>query len=173
MAWFARYWAEITSQKAPAFELRAPFTDPKAPVFRHEASRTSLFSSTFALQTRMFHGILSPVMSDASAAKSSRSKLDAAFSNPMRWQMMRIMADGKTLTANEASRVLRRDIDTVMKHLRLLRSKGLIETVPGQQDKRYLFYYIPARWLPQPGVLDYGFCTIRFESEIERIDISK
>lgn len=118
----------------------------------------------------MFHGILSPVMPDASAAKSSRSKLDpvrlhAAFSNPLRWQMMRIMADGKTLTANEASRVLRRDIDTVMKHLRLLRSEGLIETVPGKQDKRYLFYYIPARWLPQPGVLDYGFCTIRFEPE--------
>lgn len=105
--------------------------------------------------------------SEASAATPVRTTIHpaavhAALGNKLRWEMMGMMADGKTLTAREASRALRQDVNTIMKHLRLLRRLGLIEAVSSNQDARYLFYYIPERWRPHPGVFDCSGCTARF-----------
>ncbi len=74
---------------------------------------------------------------------------------------MKMMSDGSMLTANDASMVLRRDVDTVMKHLRLLRRLGLIQAKAGQNDARYLYYYIPEQWRRRPGLLNYGACIFR------------
>ena len=119
------------------------------------------------LQMGRFHEILVRMTPEESSAAPVRAtihptRVHAALGNKLRWEMMGMMMDGKTLTARDASRALRQDVNTIMKHLRLLRSLGLIEAVTSQQDARYLFYYIPERWRPQPGVLDYGGCIARF-----------
>ena len=41
-----------------------------------------------------------------------------------------------------------------------MRDAGLVETRPGE-DRRVVFFSIPAANRREPGVLDYGFCTIR------------
>ena len=41
-----------------------------------------------------------------------------------------------------------------------IRAKAL--AISSDQDARYLFYYIPERWRPQPGVFDCAGCTARF-----------
>jgi len=119
------------------------------------------------LQSRAFHEILPRMTSEASAATPARptihpADVHAALGNKLRWEMMAMMSDGKTLTAREASRTLRQDVNTIMKHLRLLRRMGLIEAVSSTQDARYLFYYIPEHWRPHPGVFDCSGCTARF-----------
>ena len=119
------------------------------------------------LQSRAFREILATMTAEPSAAAPVRSSIHpavvhAALGNKLRWEMMGMMADGKTLTAREASRTLRQDVNTIMKHLRLLRRLGLIEAISSDQDARYLFYYIPERWRPQPGVFDCAGCTARF-----------
>ena len=70
---------------------------------------------------------------EASAAAAVRptihpAAVHAALGNKLRWEMMAMMVDGKTLTAREASRTLRQDVNTIMKHLRLLRRMGLIRS---------------------------------------------
>jgi len=67
-------------------------------------SSIQLLPPTFPLQTSTFHEILSSMTSTAPAEMPDRSMIDpvrvhAALGNKMRWQMMRIMADGTMLTA--------------------------------------------------------------------------
>ena len=83
-----------------------------------------------------------------------------ALNNPLRWKMMKVMADGTMLSATDAAKAFGRDIDGVIKHLRILRDAGLVSTQYGEQDRRFILYYIPQASRPQPGVLDFGFCVL-------------
>ena len=74
------------------------------------------------------------------------------------------MADGKMLSATEAAGLLKRDIDIVMQHFRILRNAGLVSWKPSEQDARFLLYYIPATWRPEPNVLNYGFCVLQLST---------
>jgi predicted transcriptional regulator len=72
-----------------------------------------------------------------------------------------MLAGGQALSASQVASALKRDFDGVSKHLRLLRAAGVVASRPGE-DQRFELYYIPAAYRPQPGVVDYGFCLLRF-----------
>jgi DNA-binding transcriptional ArsR family regulator len=85
----------------------------------------------------------------------------SALGNPVRWQAVKRLAGGAALSASQVASALKRDFDGVSKHLRVLRAAGVVASRPGE-DQRFELYYIPATFRPQPGVVDYGFCLLRF-----------
>jgi predicted transcriptional regulator len=85
-----------------------------------------------------------------------------ALGSKVRWPIIQLLADGKPRTATDVAAVLGRDFDGVSKHLRLLRTIGLVDWCVGQ-DRRLLFFSIPEKYRRQPGLLDYGVCTVRLE----------
>ena len=82
--------------------------------------------------------------------------------NPIRLKLLKLLADGRLLTASEAASLLHRDIDIIIKHLGLLKSAGLLEWKAGEDDARFLHYYLRAVFRSEADVLNFGFCTIQF-----------
>src|SRR5438128_1856812 len=119
----------------------------------------------------MVHEILSGMSSNPPsstlsgvAATPAASRVDpvrtcAAFGDPMLWKVMRMTSDESTLTAADASLVLRRGVDSVMKHLRLLSDLSLI--VAKAAGRTISAVLIPERWRPRRGMLEYGSCVFR------------
>ena len=75
---------------------------------------------------------------------------------------MKLMADGTKIRATDLARMVKRDFDICSKHLTILRAAGVVDWEAGN-DRRMLFYFIPAQFRPEPGTLDYGFCRLRFD----------
>jgi predicted transcriptional regulator len=99
------------------------------------------------------------------AAATSRANLDpvqvfAALSTPVRWRLMRVLADGRRISATQAARIVGRPLDGVIKHLQTLRDAGLVHCQYKEDDGRILLYYIPDMWRTEPDVLDFGFCIL-------------
>jgi predicted transcriptional regulator len=84
----------------------------------------------------------------------------SALGNPMRWELVKIMATGKALSASEAAKAVGRDFDGVSKHLRILRRARVVASRRAE-DGRLKLYYIPESIRRMDGVLDYGFCVIK------------
>jgi DNA-binding transcriptional ArsR family regulator len=84
----------------------------------------------------------------------------AALGSKIRWPIVQLLADGTPRTATDVASALKRDFDGVSKHLRLMRDAGVVDAMPGE-DRRLLFFFIPGQNRQQPGVLDYGVCTVR------------
>ena len=107
-------------------------------------------------------------MADSAKEPGSRGKagaLDARavfalLGNKTRWTLLRILADGQARTASELAAVLKRDFDGVSKQLRLLRQGGLVVAFAGE-DRRFLYFRIPAHYRQTPGVFDFGVCTVK------------
>ena len=89
-----------------------------------------------------------------------RPEFFSALGNPMRWELVKIMATGKALSASEAAKAVGRDFDGVSKHLRILRRARVVASRRGE-DERLKLYYIPEANRRMDGVLDYGFCVIK------------
>ncbi len=87
---------------------------------------------------------------------SSAPKFFAAMGNPLRWKMVKMLADGRGRTATDVAAVLKRDFDGISKHLRVLRAGGVIQSRRGE-DRRLEVFFIPEAHRPQPGVLQLGF----------------
>jgi hypothetical protein len=86
----------------------------------------------------------------------------SALSNDIRWRAVQLMVDGTKIRATDlAAAVVGRDFDICSKHLVTLAQAGVADRVYGQ-DRRMLFYFIPEQFRPQPGVVNYGFCVLRF-----------
>lgn len=83
----------------------------------------------------------------------------AALGNPLRWQMIKMLADGRALSATDVARVLKRDFDGVSKHLRLLRRAGVVQSRRGT-DRRLELFFIPEANRPEPGILVWGFVRL-------------
>ena len=96
----------------------------------------------------------------AAAAKVNLPEFFAALGNPIRWEMVRMMAGGRMICARDCAAALGREFDGVSKHLRLLRGAGVVWSKPAQ-DRRFELYYIPETIRRADGVLDYGFCVVR------------
>ncbi len=79
----------------------------------------------------------------------------AALGNVQRWQMVKILADGRAMSATMVGKVLKRDFDMVSKHLRVLRRAGVVRSQRGE-DRRVELFYIDATNRPEPGVLVWG-----------------
>ena len=80
----------------------------------------------------------------------------AALANDIRWQALRMMAGGAAICATDLAANVGRDVDTVGKHLRVLKDSGAVDWRAGA-DARHTLYFIPERFLPQEGLVDYGF----------------
>ena len=96
----------------------------------------------------------------------------AALSNPMRWQAIQLMAGGKKISATDLATAMKRDFDIASKHLKILRESGAVDWVSGE-DRRLVFYFIPSAYRPEPGVVDFGFCTLKFSGLIAAAQLAK
>ena len=72
------------------------------------------------------------------------------------------MSDSRYLGTELAAKV-GRVVDMVGKHLRVLRGSGAADWRTGE-GTRLTFYFIPARFRPQPGVVDHGIFKFLFPS---------
>ena len=88
------------------------------------------------------------------------AKAFAALGNPLRWSIYQMLADGRAMSASEVAAVVKRDFDGVSKHLRLMRSAGVLASKRGE-DRRLELYHIPETIRRADGVADLGFCVIR------------
>ena len=101
-----------------------------------------------------------PVAQTAAASHVNLSEFFAALGNPLRWEMVRMMAGGRMICARDCAKALGREFDGVSKHLRLLRGAGVVWSKPAQ-NRRFELYYIPETIRRADGVLDYGICVVR------------
>ena len=83
----------------------------------------------------------------------------AALSNPVRWHMVKMLVDGKAMSASQFATELKRDFDGLSKHLRVLRDAGVIRSQPGE-DGRFQMFDIHAENRPEPGVLQWGIVRL-------------
>lgn len=84
----------------------------------------------------------------------------AALGSKIRWPIIQLLADGTPRTATDVASALGRDFDGISKHLRLMRSAGVVDAGPGA-DRRLVLFSIPPEKRREAGVLDYGICTVR------------
>jgi hypothetical protein len=101
-------------------------------------------------------------VSQPAGAGLDRAAFFSALGNPLRWQMVKMLADGSALSASQFASALKRDFDGVSKHLRILREAGVLAWRAGE-DRRLALYHIPEAARRVDGALDYGFCVIRAE----------
>src|SRR5205085_6404318 len=124
-------------------------------------------------RTLPLHGILAGMNTEGSATSSTGTKappgmpaidpitLFSLLRNPIRLKLLKLLADGRLLTASEAASLLHRDIDIIINHLGLLKSAGLLEWKADEDDARFLHYYLRAVFRPEANLLNFGFCTIQ------------
>lgn len=104
--------------------------------------------------------ISSPLGSADTSLPLDQEKVLAALGNKLRWQMFRMLADGTAMHSAEVAREFKRDFDGISKHLRILRSAGLLRSHRAS-DRRVTAYFIPAEFRRQAGEIDLGFCLLR------------
>ena len=75
-----------------------------------------------------------------------------------------MMANGQEISASELAAAAHRQFDISAKQLRILNKIGAVQRKAGK-DRRFLMYFIPQQFRPEPGVVDYGFCRLRFVSQ--------
>ena len=111
------------------------------------------------------HEILSAMDSTAAssvlkAATISPVRLFKLLGNPLRWELMLLYADGRSMSATDVAPLVHRPFHIVLKHLRILRDGGLLQCIPSSEDARYLLYSMPGQWRPSPGVFNFGWCIL-------------
>lgn len=104
--------------------------------------------------------------SASAEASSGAARFFAALGNPLRWEMVKLLARNGPMCATQVAEVLKRDFDGVSKHLRVLREGGVVQTVTGQ-DRRLVFFAIPSANQPEPGLLDYGLLKVDLRAPAE------
>ena len=113
-----------------------------------------------------------PMSNDSASTAGGAPALDpvtvlAALANDVRWQAMTMMAGGTGISASDLAAASGRDVDSAGKHLRVLRAAGAADWRAGR-DTRFTLYFIPEKFRPQPGVVDYGFCRLQFTPPTKR-----
>ena len=88
------------------------------------------------------------------------NKVLSALGNALRWEMVKLLADGSALHAAAVARHFDRDFDGISKHLRILRSAGVLKS-KRSQDRRVEQYYVPNDFRQIHGQIDLGFCLFR------------
>jgi hypothetical protein len=71
------------------------------------------------------------------------------------------MAGGAAISATDLAAASGVNVDSAGKHLRVLRAAGAADWRAGE-DTRFTHYFIPEKFRPQPGIVDYGFCRLEF-----------
>jgi len=96
----------------------------------------------------------------AATALPELNKLAAALSHPMRWRILKELANGKEHMVLEIAKAVGCSADMASKHLAKLHAAGLVA-----QGHAHL-YQIPAQMLPTPGAatVDCGLCLLRLDA---------
>lgn len=126
------------------------------PQFKHSCAFSRILTEAFTTGGEEAKRAFAAMM----ASKVNLPEFFAALGNPLRWEMVRMMAGGRMICARDCAAALGREFDGVSKHLRLLRGAGVVWSQPAQ-DRRFELYYIPETIRRVDGALDYGFCVIR------------
>jgi predicted transcriptional regulator len=89
----------------------------------------------------------------------------AALGNPVRWQVLRLLATEGPQSVNDLAARVDRAQHSMSKHLQILRAAGAVVMAPGTDgDGRKLFHAIPPGCLregAQGKEIDYGKCVLR------------
>jgi len=85
----------------------------------------------------------------------------AALANVNRWQMVAQLASGAELTIAEVVQATGRSYKAVHKDINVLWSSGAVAVRYGA-DGRVGIFCIPEKYRLVPGVVDYGFCAVRY-----------
>lgn len=99
-------------------------------------------------------------MSD-SPTKLDVVKVLAALGSAPRLQIIGLMARGEVQTLYGLVEATGRSYKAVHKDMNVLWSAGAVWVKYGE-DKRVGWFYVPEQYRPQPGVVDYGCCAVRF-----------
>ena len=83
--------------------------------------------------------------------------------------MLKLIVKHGPLCASQMAAMLKRDFDGVSKHLRVMRAAGVVRAIPGE-DRRLLFFAIPAVNQPEPGLLDYGMARLDLRAPAETVE---
>ena len=73
-----------------------------------------------------------PVVQTAAASHVNLPDFFTALGNPIRWELVRLMAGGRMICARDCAKALGREFDGVSKHLRLLGGAGVVWSKPGR-----------------------------------------
>lgn len=92
----------------------------------------------------------------------------SALANAQRLEMVRRMSRGETLTINGLVETTGRSYKAVHKDLGILLATGVVAVAYGE-DKRLGLFSVPAQYRSQPGVVDFGFCAVRFGEVANRV----
>jgi predicted transcriptional regulator len=91
----------------------------------------------------------------------------AALGNPVRWQVLRVLATEGPQSVNDLAARVDRAQHSMSKHLQILRAVGAVVMMPGTDgDRRKLFHAIPPGCLREGAhgkEIDYGKCVLRLE----------
>lgn len=101
---------------------------------------------------------------------STPEQVFAALGNPVRWQIVLRLANGQPMAATSVAQAFGRDFDGISKHLRLLRSAGILASRRGD-DRRVELYYIPEQILKTSGQLHLGFCVVLLSAVPEPVPV--
>jgi DNA-binding transcriptional ArsR family regulator len=90
-----------------------------------------------------------------------------AIADPVRYGALRELAAGAYLSPTELAPKLGVKVDSMSKHMRVLRDRGAVQLVrPENSDGRAQYYQIPQRFRATTDtgrlLLDYGVCVVRF-----------
>jgi DNA-binding transcriptional ArsR family regulator len=79
-----------------------------------------------------------------------------------RLDMLRLLADGRKMSTGEVATALGRALDGTGKQLKVLSDAGVLDFTRGE-DRRQAAFQIPATYRTTPGLLDFGFCTVKLD----------
>jgi len=86
--------------------------------------------------------------------------------NPLRRELMLLHADGRSMSATDATPAVHRPFHMVRKHQGILREAGLLlNCQPSNQDARFLLHYMPEQWRPRAGVFRFRLVRHEFHAE--------
>ena len=91
----------------------------------------------------------------------------AALGNPVRWQVLTLLATEGPQSVNDLAARVDRAQHSMSKHLQILRDAGAVVMVPGTDgDGRKLFHALPPDCLREGArgkEIDYGVCVLRLD----------
>jgi hypothetical protein len=92
----------------------------------------------------------------------------AALGNHQRWQIMQMLVSGQELTLIGLAATMGRSYNAVHKDMKVLCAAGVVACRFGE-DGRVGIFHVPAAFRVQPGIVDYGFCRLRFAGAAEPV----
>lgn len=83
-----------------------------------------------------------------------------ALGSDVRWPLLKLIANGEPYSVSEIAAALKRDMDGVGRHLRVLEAAGMVTHGYGAEDRRRVVYVIPEVFRQTPGHFDFGCCVV-------------